>query len=61
MNHRDRVEIAHIRAVKAAQRYEVATPGTQNKSVLYLRWQNAEQKFEKAIAALTAANREVKP
>ncbi len=39
----------HYRAVKAAQAYEAATPGTQTKRTKEIAWERAEQAFRKAV------------
>lgn len=39
----------HVRAVKAAQRWEAATPGTVTKKKLLAAWQSVEAKFDAAL------------
>lgn len=43
---------AHNNAVKAAQRWTAATPGTRTQEVLWVRYENAERRFESAVAAV---------
>lgn len=47
---------AHNNAVKVAQQWEAATPGTLKKSALWIRRENAEQRFEAAVAAIIDAS-----
>lgn len=39
----------HYAAVKAAQLYEAATPGTRTKDAKLAAWEKAEKKFAEAI------------
>lgn len=41
----------HTNTVKAAQKWEAATPGTVTKERLYQAWQKAEKAFEAALQA----------
>jgi hypothetical protein len=45
----DQIRSLHYRAVKAAQAYESATPGTRAKALKEAAWQRAEKEFEKAL------------
>lgn len=48
----NRVSQAHDNAVKAYGRWLEATPGTRTKEALWTRYENAEHKFDSAMAAL---------
>jgi len=48
----------HSNAVKAAQKYEAATPGTQSKRRLEDQWKNAEEKFRSALCNLAQTEKE---
>lgn len=50
-----RLCLAHSACVKAAQRYEAATPGTQTKRTLDVRWVRAEERFDRAVVAIREA------
>lgn len=50
-----RVTTAHDSAVRAAQIWEACTPGTRTKEVAAVRRENAEKRFEAALAALIDA------
>ena len=45
----DELRSLHYRAVKAAQAYEAATPGTRTKVSKEAAWQRAEQAFSRAL------------
>lgn len=46
---------AHNNAVKAAQKWTASTPGTRASETLWDRFQNAEDRFEAAVAAVVDA------
>lgn len=51
----EKLRSLHHRAVKAAQQYEAAMPGTQTKRLKLVAWEKAEAAFAKAL------NREIQP
>lgn len=45
----EEIRSLHYRAVKAAQAYEAATPGTRTKALKEAAWERAEKAFNKAL------------
>lgn len=50
-----RLNRAHMAAVRAARQFDAATNGTRTQRSLEQRWDNAEDRFDRAVAAVIEA------
>ena len=58
MTGREKLLSLHRKAVKAAVKYEAATPQTRTKEKLFRTWQNAEDRFEAAALNIQQRGKE---